>query len=73
MLVEFTGKDKQQYTFSVGSGFTQYEREAYWLEPSTIIGKQIEIEHFGESLNKNGTRALNCPIFKRVVGDVDRC
>ena len=73
LLVEFTGKDNQHYTFSVGSGFTQYEREAYWLEPSTIIGKQIEIEHFGESLNKNGTRALNCPIFKRVVGDVDRC
>ena len=72
VTVKFTGKDKKEYTFNVGSGFTQWERDTYWSEPDLIIGKMIEVEHFGESLNKNGTRALNCPIFKRIVGDEER-
>ena len=39
----------------------------------TNYGNQkIEVEHFGESLNKDGGRALNCPIFKRIVGDEER-
>ena len=72
VTVKFTGKDKKEYTFNVGSGFTQWERDTYWSEPDLIVGKMIEVEHFGESLNKNGTRALNCPIFKRIVGDEER-
>lgn len=72
VTVEFTGKDGKQYKFNVGSGFTQYEREVYWFSPDIIIGKYIEVEHFGESLNKQGQRALNCPIFKRIVGDEER-
>lgn len=72
VTVQFTGKDGKDYQFNVGSGFTQPERDYYWDSPSAIIGKKIEVEHFGESLNKNGTRALNCPIFKRIVGDVER-
>lgn len=72
VTVEFTGKDGKQYTFNVGSGFTQWDRDYYYQFQDAIIGKYIEIEHFGESLNKNGTRALNCPIFKRIVGDTER-
>lgn len=72
VTVQFTGKDHKQYTFNVGSGFTQWERDVYWEHPEEIIGKMIEVEHFGESLNKNGLRALNCPIFKRIAGDVER-
>lgn len=72
VTVRFTGKDNNTYEFNVGSGFTQWERVHYWLNPEDIIGTMIEVEHFGESLNKNGTRALNCPIFKRIVGDEER-
>lgn len=72
VTVKFTGRDGNQYAFNVGSGFTQWERDHYWMFPDEIIGKKIEVEHFGESLNKQGLRALNCPIFKRVVGDVER-
>ena len=72
VLVKFTGRDGNEYTFAVGSGFTQYERDLYWQSPSEIIGQKIEVEHFGESLNKDGGRALNCPIFKRIVGDEER-
>lgn len=72
VTVKFTGRDKKEYVFNVGSGFTQWEREHYWANPDKIIGKMIEIEHFGESLNKQGQRALNCPIFKRIKGDVER-
>ena len=72
VTVEFTGKDRKQYLFNVGSGFTQYERESFWYSPDLIVGKYIEVEHFGESINKQGQRALNCPIFKRIVGDEER-
>lgn len=72
VLVKFTGRDGNEYTFAVGSGFTQYERDLYWQSPGEIVGQKIEVEHFGESLNKDGGRALNCPIFKRIVGDEER-
>lgn len=72
VLVVFTGKDGKEYTFGVGSGFTQWERDYYWESPELIVGTRIEVEHFGESLNKDGSRALNCPIFKRIVGDEER-
>lgn len=70
--VQFVGRDGKTYTFNVGSGFTQYERDYYWRHPEEIIGYNIEVEHFGESINKQGLRALNCPIFKRIVGDTER-
>lgn len=70
IVVEYTSPtDGRDYTFSVGSGFTQEDRNYYWTYPEEIIGKIVEIESFGESLNKQGQRALNCPIFKRIKGD----
>lgn len=57
--------------FNVGTGFSDLDRDYFWQHPEAIIGKCIEIESFGESVNKQGGRALNCPVFKRVVGEVD--
>lgn len=54
--------------FGVGTGFTDYDRRFLWEHPEQIIGKQVELESFGESTNKQGGRALNCPVFKRIVG-----
>lgn len=62
--------DPMKYTFKVGSGFPDYLRVEYWQHPEKIVGKMVEIESFGESRNAQGEYALNCPIFKRVVGDV---
>lgn len=53
----------------VGSGFTDQQRRDIWNAPGLYIGKQIEIDTFGESVNALGNVSLNCPIFKRFVGE----
>lgn len=60
--------DYKNYKVGVGSGFTDYERDDIWINKDKYIGKQIEIETFGESVNTAGGLSLNCPIFKRFVG-----
>ena len=37
--------------------------------PEKYLGRSIEIDTFGESINALGEKSLNCPIFKRFVGD----
>lgn len=53
----------------VGSGFTDYQRNEIWNNKDKYIGRKIEIDTFGESTNMSGTKSLNCPIFKRFVGE----
>lgn len=53
----------------VGSGFTDDQRALIWQYPERYIGKKVEVETFGESTNAQGVVSLNCPIFKRFVGD----
>lgn len=52
----------------VGSGFTDYERIVIWNNKEEYLGKLVEVETFGESKNIAGGISLNCPIFKRFVG-----
>lgn len=61
--------DPHRYTVKVGSGFPDYLRVEYWAHPEHIVGKMVEIESFGESRNAQGVYSLNCPIFKRIVGE----
>lgn len=53
----------------VGSGFTDEQRQTIWNNPGVYIGRSIEVESFGESVNAQGYISLNCPIFKRFVGE----
>lgn len=53
----------------VGTGFTDYQRTFIWNNPKRFIGRKIEIETFGESVNANGSFSLNCPVYKRFVGE----
>lgn len=53
----------------VGSGFTDDQRRHIWNNQSLYFGRNAEIETFGESKNAQGSISLNCPIFKRFVGD----
>lgn len=53
----------------VGSGFTDAQRVAIWQHPEKYLGRLAEIETFGESINAQGYVSLNCPIFKRFVGE----
>lgn len=52
----------------VGSGLTDDQRVRFWAQGSTLLGTYIEIESFGESVNKQGGLSLNAPIFKRQAG-----
>jgi DNA ligase-1 len=53
----------------VGSGFTEAERKKIWSNQEHYIGRKVEIDTFGESTNALGGKSLNCPIFKRFVGE----
>lgn len=53
----------------VGSGFTDHQRQLIWNNKSKFLGRKVEVETFGESKNAQGNISLNCPIFKRFVGD----
>jgi len=54
-----------------GSGFNDSQRNYYWNNPAAIVGKYVEVDSFGESKNKSGGISLNCPIFKRIAGNVE--
>ena len=64
LVVDYNG-----VRLGVGSGFTTAQRQYIWNNAELYIGKSIEIDSFGESTNMLGTKSLNCPIFKRFVGD----
>lgn len=66
LIVEYKGNK-----LGVGSGFTDQQRQYIWDNYSAYIGLQVEIETFGESTNALGQVSLNCPIFKRFVGEVE--
>lgn len=66
LVVEYEGNK-----VGVGSGFTDMQREIIWNNPKRYLGRFIEIDTFGESTNQQGTLSLNCPIFKRFVGEVE--
>ena len=44
-------------------------RSKVWKDKGSYVGQNIEIDYFGESTNQFGTLSINCPIFKRFVGD----
>ena len=64
LVVDYKGN-----RLGVGSGFTDQQRKYIWDNYSAYIGLQVEIETFGESKNALGEASLNCPIFKRFVGE----
>jgi len=80
-IVEGTGKfedmmgalvvDYNGVRLKVGSGFTEAQRQQIWNNQEHFIGRLIEIDSFGESTNMMGTKSLNCPIFKRFVGEIE--
>lgn len=64
LIVEYKG-----HRVGVGMGLSHDQRDLWWIKRDLIIGKQIEVETFGESKNKDGGVSLNCAVFKRVVGE----
>ena len=69
LVVKYTNKAGVTSFIGVGTGFTDAERKHIWDNQSSFIGRYAEIETFGESTNARGFTSLNCPVFKRFVGD----
>lgn len=69
IIVLYTDKSGVGRYVKVGSGFTDDQRYDLWNNQDKYFGRFAEIETFGESINAAGQRSLNCPIFKRFVGD----
>lgn len=67
----YTASNGTQSYVGVGSGFTDDQRRDIWAHPEKYIGRMAEVESFGESTNAQGYKSINCPIFKRFVGDVE--
>ena len=63
VLIEYKGE-----TLSVGSGFTDEQREYFWENKDDIIGKVIEVQYFSESTNQKDDKiSLRFPTFKGLV------
>ena len=51
---------------SVGSGFSLEERSRYYENPNLIIGKEITVQYFEKSQDKDGKESLRFPVVKYV-------
>lgn len=69
LVCEYVDKRGVKSYLGVGSGFTDEQRRRIWRNPDKYIGLKVEVETFGESTNASGYTSLNCPIFKRFVGE----
>jgi DNA ligase-1 len=67
VVIEYKG-----YEVGVGSGFSIKERQEYYKNPENIIGKQITVQYFEESKDKNGNLSLRFPTVKFIYKDGDR-
>ncbi len=54
------------YDVSVGSGFSVEERRLFSENPDLIIGKEITVQYFEESSNKDSELSLRFPTIKKI-------
>ena len=66
VIVKYKGFD-----LKVGTGWTKEQRKLYHEQPELIIDKIIEIEHSGESQNKQGGLSVNFPRIVAIREDKD--
>lgn len=60
------------YEVSVGSGFSDSQRQLYFNHPDLIIGRTITVQYFSETENLNGTVSLRFPIIKHIYDEQGR-
>jgi len=53
---------------NVGSGFSINERQQFFKDPGSIIGKKITVKYFEESTDKDGNLSLRFPTLKVIHG-----
>lgn len=47
----------------VGSGFTDKQREEYWVNAHKYLNKYVKVKYFEESCDKEGKYSLRFPVF----------
>lgn len=52
-------------------GLKEHEKQAFWEDPSQVIGKIVEVKYFEESQNKDGRKSLRLPSFNAIRFDKD--
>lgn len=53
-------------TVSVGSGFSIEDRKRFYKNPKEIVGKEITVQYFEETKNKEGLPSLRFPTVKAI-------
>ena len=54
----------------VGSGLSLQQRKRWLEHPEEIVGKQITVKYFSETIDQNGNYSLRFPTLKYVYSDV---
>ena len=59
----------QLYECNCGSGFSDEERNLYWVNPELLINKIVTISYFEISKNSDGSFSLRFPTWESIIRD----
>ncbi len=57
--------DGKTITVNCGSGFSDQQRQEYWNEKDSVVGRVVEVMADAVSMNQDGTYSLRFPRFVR--------
>jgi len=57
------------YPVSVGSGFSIEQRQYFYKYPDRIVGKEITVQYFEETVNQHGEISLRFPTVKAIYNE----
>lgn len=60
--------DGHSISVNCGSGFTDSDRDLFWSERGTIVGRQVEVRADAITQNQDGTYSLRFPRYLRFRG-----
>ena len=58
--------DYKGYNLKVGGGYSDFQREEFWINRDELIGRVIEVQYFEESQSQDGNISLRFPVFKEL-------
>lgn len=61
VLVDYKGN-----TVGVGSGFTKEQRDFFWQNRDSLLGRVITVQYFEETTDAKGVPSLRFPVFREL-------
>mgnify|MGYP004648611017 CR=1 FL=1 len=58
--------DYKGYNLKVGGGYSDFQREEFWIDRDKLVGRIIEVQYFEESQSQDGNISLRFPVFKEL-------